>query len=259
MTTYATIFPKDAFQRLFLLLLTHPAQVFPASDRMCSGLTQRPCAPWKRAPTEHSVRSRFPRIPKIKGSRIHIRILRAFEPHLPRCPLVAQRDIAHFEGLILGETPHQPILIIGIAGNGFAHLNGFVGGQFDENIRKRHGFREENTIFQRRMRIACDSLQQCRGSRERSLLGTIRQWSAREFTQFGGIRGMPQTLVSRGQRLEIRRNLLTLVIAPDSFSALPSCLISASVIVSTLRHCPPRFTFSPDDWKFPFSAESRLH
>ena len=60
------------------------------------------------------------------------------------------------------------------------------------------------------MRIACDSLQQCRGSRERSLFGTVRQWPAREFTQFSGIRGMPQTLVSRGQRLEIRRNLLAL-------------------------------------------------
>ena len=108
----------------------------------------------------------------------------------------------------LVRRPTSQFLSLALPASSFTHLNGFVGGQFDENIRKRHGFRKKNAIFQRCMRIAGDGFQQCRGTRESGLFGTVRQRTAREFAQFGGIRGVTQPLVGCGQRLEIRRNVL---------------------------------------------------
>lgn len=114
MTTYAIIFPKDAVQRPFSPLLTHPAQVFPTSDQTCSGSKQRPYVPWKQARQEHSARRRPQRSQKIKGRGIHTRILRAFEPHLPRRLLVAQRDIAHFEDSSLVRRPTSQFLSLAL-------------------------------------------------------------------------------------------------------------------------------------------------
>lgn len=97
------------------------------------------------------------------------------------------------------------------------------------------------------MRIAGDGFQQCRGTRESGLFGTVRQRTAREFAQFGGISGVTQPLVGCGQRLEIEGTswfdacssafptTVSTVFSAVS-TAVVSCELISSVMRSTLRY-----------------------
>ena len=58
------------------------------------------------------------------------------------------------------------------------------------------------------MRIAGHGLQQCGGTRECGLFGTVRQRTSGEFAQLGGIGGVAKTLIRGGQRFEIGGNRL---------------------------------------------------
>ena len=181
MTTYAIIFPQAAVERPSARRLKRPAPTAGASDRKHSDSRRRPCAPWSQAPPERPVRPAFPTSPGNQACRNHGGIFGAFKTHFPRRTFVAQRGGTHFGRLILGQSAHQPVLVIGVSRNGFAYVRRLVGGKLDQNVRERHGFGKEDAVLHRRMRVASHSLKQCGGTGERRLVAPVRQRTSGEL------------------------------------------------------------------------------